>query len=70
MFALFHSVPYEGESFLGVFSSLELAQAAGHAYIAREGEDSFYGLIEAFPCELDVGFRVAFGQSSAWIFAP
>lgn len=70
MFALFHVVPYEGSDFLGVFSTLELAQAAGLEQVAAaeadvEGAGS-YGSLEVYPVELDAGFRVDFLQRPLW----
>lgn len=70
MFALFHSVPYEGESFLGVFSSLELAQEAGHSYVTADEDDPFYGRLEVFPYEPGTVFHVAFLQQPVWSFSP
>lgn len=72
MFALFHVVPYEGDSFLGVFSTLPLAQAAAHATVSiaesdLEG-DCFYGHLEVRPVELDQGFRVGFLEPPLWTF--
>lgn len=32
VFALFGSMPYEGDDLLGVYSTLELARAAEHSY--------------------------------------
>lgn len=67
MFVLFHSVPYEGESFLGVFSTLERAQEAGLYHIRELTEcDIFIGRVEVYPVEPDAGFRVVFGQQPVW----
>lgn len=72
MFALFHYVQYEGSDFLGVFSTLELAKAAGAqqvaAYEADEAGGFFYGHLEVYPVELDQGFRVAYGQLPVWTY--
>jgi hypothetical protein len=71
MFALFHFVPYEGSDFLGVFSSLELAQAAAHAQVAAADSDEdgweFHGRLEVFRVELDAGFRLGFLEQPLWV---
>lgn len=73
MFVLFHYIPYEGEALLGVYSTLELAQAAGQAKVAAmdaDEFDSFYGRLEAYPCELDAAFEPPYGQPPVWTFVP
>ena len=71
MFVLFHVVPYEGSDFLGVFSTLEAAQAVAREQVEvaeADPEGGFYGHLEVFPCELDAGFRVGFLEQPLWTF--
>lgn len=72
MFVLFHSVPYEGEGFVGVFESLELTEAAGREYVdgmKEDGFDSFYGRLEAYPYEPGTAFKTGFMQAPVWTFS-
>lgn len=74
MFALFHYVRYEGSDFLGVFSTLEGACDAAHAYeagVTGEIEDGeaveFLGRLEVYECELDQPFTCGLFEEPVWI---
>lgn len=54
MFVLAYEVPYEGQSVLGVYSSLETARAAMARYTERDPRSVFYSDLVIRQFELDV----------------
>jgi hypothetical protein len=74
MFVLLLDVRYEGQSLLGVYSSLERAQEAGRSYVERYvaeygfwSEDSCVAVCD---CALDAEARDAHYSSFEWEYRP
>lgn len=62
MFVLAYEVQYEGQSVLGVYSSLDSARAAMHRYTERDPRSPFYSDLVIRQFELDVDGQLEAGE--------
>jgi hypothetical protein len=74
MFVLLLDVRYEGQSLLGVYSSLERAEEAGRAYAQRELDEHGYWSEDSSVVverrDLDGEARDAFFSQYEWEYRP
>jgi len=70
MFVLLLDVHYEGQSLLGVYSSLEAAQEAGRAYVAGERYWREDACVAVERRDLDGQARDAHLSEYVWEYRP
>jgi hypothetical protein len=74
VYVLLLDVQYEGQSLLGVYSTLELAQHAGRAYVEHELADvgywSSYACVAVVCSELDKVARDSSFERREWEYQP